>query len=143
MALAREERVKKLAGDPTDQQMDGLMNITELIDDADNKVYSYTRTDAAFWVEDVTHGYDWARDAAEYFAATRLAEEFHDINKMSESYRKAAMDNLKILRQIGYGTQDGDNPSFISARSTYVATQLGVGAGRYRSNNFFGGETDY
>lgn len=142
MGLARENRVKKLAGDPTDQQSEGLMDMEDLLNDADQKVYDYTKTDADFWVEDVTHGYDWARDAAEYFAATRLSEEFHDINNKSDVYRKAAMENLKTLRQIGYGTADGDNPAFVSASSRYSTATLPP-VGRYRSKNFFGGETDY
>lgn len=144
MGLARENRVKKLAGDPTDQQSENLMDMADLLDDADQKVYDYTRTDADFWVEDVTHGYDWARDAAEYFAAVRLCEEFHDINNKADLYRKAAMENLTTLRKIGYGTADGDNPSFTSATSRYTAVQLSTNeAGRYRSRNFFGGVNDY
>lgn len=142
MALARANRVKKLAGDPTDQQMETMMDLDDILDDADQKVYDYTKTDAADWVEDDTHGYDWARDAAEYFAATRLSEEFHDINNKSDVYRKAAMENLKTLRQIGYGVRDGDNPSFVSATSRYTAAQLQAGKTRYRSKNFFGGEYD-
>jgi|SRR5688500_16476757 len=143
MALARETRVIKLAGSPTDLQQQDALEVEEIIDDADQRVYDYTRTKASDWVEGVTSGYDWARNASEYLAAARLCEEFHDINNKAEVYRKAAMEDLKVLRQIGYGTKDGDNPSFYSTTSKVATAELRASQGRYRSKNFFGGEYDY
>src|SRR6188508_3486697 len=119
MALARADRVLKLAGNPTDQLMEGITDIDEIIEDGDDMVYDFTRTTAADWVEGVTHGYEWAREASEYLAASRLCNEFHDINQKADIYDKKGMEKLKTLRQIGYGNLDGDNPSFYSTVTTY------------------------
>jgi hypothetical protein len=145
MALARAARVLKLAGNPTDQQEEGTTDINDIIEDADGLVYAYTRTTAADWVEGVTHGYEWARDAAEYLAASRMASEFHDINQKADAYNKAGMEKLKILRQIGYGAMDGDNPTFTSVVTSYKTipgTTTFMRPPRYRSVNAFGGEYD-
>ena len=145
MALARADRVIKLAGNPTDQQQEGMTDINDIIEDSDGLVYSYTRTTAADWVEDVTHGYEWAREASEFLAASRMASEFHDINQKADIYNKAGMEKLKILRQIGYGSLDGDNPSFTSVVTSYKTipgTTSTMRPPRYRSTNAFGGEYD-
>jgi hypothetical protein len=144
MALARANRVLALAGNPTDQQSESLTSINEIIADSDQMVYDYTRTEESDWVDNVTHGYEWARDASEKLAASRLASEFHDINNKSEIYKKDAMESLKVLRQIGYGTtRDGDNPTFYSTVTAYKAIDSHLlGGYRYRSRNAFGGEYD-
>lgn len=145
MALARANRVIRLAGNPTDQQMQNITSIDEIIEDSDGLVYSYTRTTAADWIEDVTHAYEWAREASEYFAASRLAFEFHDINQKADRYEKLAMEKLKVLRQIGYGTLDGDNPSFHSVVTSYKTipgTTSTMRPPRYMSTNAFGGFYD-
>lgn len=145
MALARADRVIKLAGNPTDQQMQNLMDIDDLIEESDNMVYDYTRTKSTDWTEGVSHGFQWAREASEYLAASRLCNEFHDINQKADLYDKAGMDKLKVLRQIGYGTLDGDNPSFKSSVTPYKTIPTAYGflkPIRYRSNNAFGGEYD-
>lgn len=142
MALARATVVMALAGNPTGQQQSTIPYLNDILEDADQMVYDYTRTDASDWIDDETSGYEWARSAAEKLAASTLASMFHDINNKSDIYKKDAMDSLKVLRQIGYGTKDGDNPSFQSA-STYKAVDPIYPRARYRSNNFFGGATDY
>lgn len=145
MALARADRVLKLAGNPTDQLMENVTDIDEIVNDADELVYDYTRTQASDWTEDVTHGYDWAREAAEYLAASRLCNEFHDINQKADMYDKKGMEKLKTLRQIGYGTLDGDNPTFTSVVTSYKTipgTTTTMRPLRYRSANAFGGEYD-
>lgn len=111
---------------------------------SDSMVYDYTRTTADKWTENVTHGYEWARDASEYLAASRLCDEFHDINQKADLYDKKGMAKLKILRQIGYGTLDGDNPSFTSSvtSSKTNPTAYMVKPLRYRSDNAFGGYYD-
>ena len=145
MALARADRVLKLAGNPTDQLMEGITDIDEIIEDGDDMVYDYTRTKAEDWVEGVTHGYEWAREASEYLAASRLCNEFHDINQKADMYDKKGMEKLKTLRQIGYGTLDGDNPTFTSVVTSYKTipgTTTTMRPPRYRSANAFGGEYD-
>lgn len=143
MALARAQRVLKLAGNPTDQLMEGLTDIDEIINDSDELVYDYTRTAASDWTEDVTHGYDWAREASEYLAASRLCNEFHDINNKADIYDKKGMEKLKTLRQIGYGNLDGDNPSFYSTVTSYkTVASATVSPTRYKSRNAFGGDYD-
>ena len=145
MALARADRVIKLAGNPTDQQMEGLMDIDDLIAESDEMVYSYSRTKAIDWTENVTFGYEWARQASEYLAASRLCDEFHDINQKADMYNKKGMEKLKALRQIGYGTMDGDNPSFESTVTPYKTIPSSHNLTRpmrYRSDNAFGGEYD-
>jgi len=145
MALARADRVIKLAGNPTDQQMQNLMSIDDLIEESDGMVYDYTRTKAVDWTEGVTHGFEWARSASEYLAASILCNEFHDINQKADIYDKKGMEKLKMLRQIGYGNLDGDNPAFYS---TVTTSKVVPGASglikpmRYRSTNAFGGEYD-
>jgi hypothetical protein len=55
------------------------------------------------------------------------------------------MEKLKMLRQIGYGNLDGDNPSFYSTVTTYKTVPGAAGLVkpmRYRSMNAFGGEYD-
>lgn len=144
MALARATVVMALAGNPTGQQQSTIPFLNDILEDADQMVYDYTRTEAADWIDDETHGYEWARSAAEKLAASNLASMFHDINQKSDIYKKDAMESLKVLRQIGYGaSRDGDNPSFYSTGSKYKAVELRAGMGRYRSRNFFGGEIDY
>lgn len=144
MALARAQVVMALAGNPTGQQQSSIPLLSDILEDADQMVYDYTRTEADDWIDDVTHGYEWARDAAEKLAASRLAAMFHDINKVSEQYNKDAMEKLKVLRQIGYGaSRDGDNPSFYSASSIVRTADAKLEQGRYRSKNFFGGDSDY
>ena len=64
MVLARADRVIKLAGNPTDQQMQNVTDIEDIIEESDDMVYDYTRTVETDWVENVTHGYSWARDAS-------------------------------------------------------------------------------
>lgn len=145
MALARSERVIKLAGNPTSQQQQAGLQIADVIADADDMVYDYTRTTALFWVEDVTKGFSWAREASEKIAASRLCDEYHDINNKSDKYMKDGQKALDTLRQIGYGSNiDGDNPSFYSTVTPYKASANHIGAGtvRYRSRNAFGGEYD-
>ena len=142
MTLARAEVVIQLAGNPTDQQQEGIMGVDEIIEESDQMVYDYTRTAAEDWIEDVTSGFSWARQASEYLAASKLSSMFHDINQRADMYNKTGMDKLKTLRQIGYGTKDGDNPSFQIA-SSYKAVTPASPTTRYRSNNFFGGGTDY
>lgn len=142
MALARADRVIKLAGNPTDQQMEGLMDIDDVIAESDSMVYDYTRTKEDQWTENVTHGFEWAREASEYLAASRLCDEFHDINQKADIYDKKGMAKLKILRQIGYGTLDGDNPSFTTTVTSSKTSAYLVKPIRYRSNNAFGGEYD-
>ena len=145
MALARANVVLALAGNPTGQQQSSIPALADVLADADQMVYDYTRTKAEDWVDNVTNGYEWARSAAEKLAASMLAAMFHDINKVSEQYNKDGMEKLKVLRQIGYGsTKDGDNPSFYSTVTAYKATanHLGAGMNRYRSRNAFGGEYD-
>lgn len=142
MALARADRVLKLAGNPTDQQMTGSTDIDDIIEEADSMIYSYTRTKAEDWTEGITHGFEWARDAAEYLAASRVCNEFHDINQKADMYDKTAMEKLKILRQIGYGTMDGDNPTFTSVVTSYKTipgTTTYMRPIRYLSDNAFGG----
>lgn len=144
MALARAEVVMALAGNPTGQQQSAIPNFDDILEDADQMVYDYTRTTADDWIDDVTHGYEWARDAAELLAASKVARIFHDINQKAEMYKKDAMDTLKALKNMGYGaSRDGDNPSFYSASSRYSTANLVTSKSRYRSNNFFGGGTDY
>jgi hypothetical protein len=143
MALARAQRVLKLAGNPTDQLMEGITDIDDIIEDSDDMIYDYTRTDTDDWIEGVTHGYEWAREASEYLAASRLCNEFHDINNKADIYDKKGMEKLKTLRQIGYGNLDGDNPSFYSTVTSYKTTATGhVSPARYRSMNAFGGDYD-
>jgi hypothetical protein len=145
MALARAERVIKLAGNPTDQQMESLMDIDDLIEESDQMVYDYTRTTITQWTDGVTFGYEWARQASEYLAASRLCDEFHDINQKADMFNKKGMEKLKALRQIGYGTMDGDNPSFSSTVTSYKTIPSSSGLirpMRYRSDNAFGGEYD-
>lgn len=144
MALARATVVMALAGNPTGQQQSTIPFLNDILEDADQMVYDYTRTIAAEWIDDETHGYEWARGAAEKLAASALASMFHDINNKSEIYKKDAMESLKVLSRIGYGdSRDGDNPSFYSASSIIKAADAKLGQGRYRSKNFFGGESDY
>ena len=144
MALARATTVMALAGNPTGQQQSAIPNLSEILEYADQMVYDYTRTTEADWIDDVTHGYEWARAAAEKFAASTLASQFHDINQKADMYYKSAMETLKTLKNMGYGnSRDGDNPSFYSASSRYSTANLVSSKSRYRSNNFFGGETDY
>lgn len=144
MALARTTVVMALAGNPTGQQQSAIPHLADILEDADQMVYDYTRTEADDWIDDVTHGYEWARSAAEKIAASNIASMFHDINKKSEIYKKEAMEDLKVLARIGYGaSRDGDNPSFYSASSIIRAADAKLGQGRYRSKNFFGGEVDY
>jgi hypothetical protein len=144
MVLARATVVMALAGNPTGQQQAAIPHLNDILRDAEQMVYDYTRTEAADWIDDVTHGYEWARSAAEKLAASNLASMFHDINKKSEVYKKEAMDDLKVLSRIGYGTsRDGDNPSFVIASSRAKTIELHTSSQRYRSKNFFGGDTDY
>lgn len=144
MALARSTVVMALAGNPTGQQQSTIPYLNDILEDADQMVYDYTRTEADDWIDDETHGYEWARQAAELLAASMLARMFHDINQKSDIYKKDAMDMLKTLRNMGYGvSREGDNPSFYSASSVIKAAEAKLGLGRYRSKNFFGGETDY
>lgn len=139
MPLAREARVLKLIGSPSDQQKLKL-DIASALEDADKIVFEYTKKSA--WVEGVDNGYAWAEDAAEKWAAHRLLEEFQDMNMKSDKMRKEAMEDLEILRKIGYGTLDGDNPLFYSAVSPKTTIAFNPSAGRYMSRNAFGGERD-
>lgn len=144
MALARAAVVMALAGNPTGQQQSAIPNLNDILEDADQMVYDYTRTKEEDWIDDQTHGYEWARAAAEKLAASTLASQFHDINQKADIYYKNAMEMLKSLKNMGYGnSRDGDNPSFYSASSRYSTASLVTSKSRYRSNNFFGGETDY
>jgi len=145
MVLARADRVIKLAGNPTDQQMQNVTDIEDIIEESDDMVYDYTRTVETDWVENVTHGYSWARDASEYLAASRLCNEFHDINQKADMYNKNAMEKLKTLRQIGYGDLDSDNKSFYSTVTPYKtvgSSSIDGSLLRYRSRNALGGEYD-
>ena len=143
MALARANVVMALAGNPTGQQQSAIPNLNDILKDADQMVYDFTRTEESDWIDDETHGYEWARSAAERLAASTLASMFHDINNKSEIYKKDAMESLKVLRQIGYGaSRDGDNPTFYSTVTAYKSVGSHIGAKRYRSRNAFGGEYD-
>jgi hypothetical protein len=139
MPLAREDRVIKLIGSPSEQQR-AKLNITSALEDADKIVFEYTKKSS--WVEGVDNGYAWAEDAAEKWAAHRLLEEFQDMNMKSDKMRKEAMEDLDILRRIGYGTLDGDNPLFYTAVSPRYTVAYNPGAGRYMSRNAFGGDRD-
>lgn len=140
MVLAREERVMKLIGSPSTQEQQGL-DIDAALLDGDKIVIEYTRQ--LEWDENDTYGYAWAQEAAEKWAASRLADEWQNMNQKSERFKKEAMDALATLRQIGYGTMDGDNPTFYSTVTSYktVASSAVVPL-RYRSRNAFGGDYD-
>lgn len=139
MPLARESRVLKLIGSPSEQQRTKL-DVAGAIEDADKIVFEYTKKSS--WVEGVDNGYAWAEDAAEKWAAHRLLEEFQDMNMKSDKMRKEAMEDLEILRKIGYGTLDGDNPLFYTAVAPYHTIARNPNATRYISRNAFGGEYD-
>jgi hypothetical protein len=150
MALARSSRVIKLAGNPTSQQQQPKLEINDIIADADRKVYAYTRTEETDWIEGETFGFEWARDAAEYLAASRLCNEFHDISNKADIYFKQGMQSLTILKQNGYGVKDSDNPGFYSSAAAFGSSSTsaiiqdiyGGSIPRYRSRNAFGGEYD-
>lgn len=139
MALARLERVKKLVGSPSNQQSEKL-NIEQAIEDADQIVEEYTKKDT--WTEGVDNGYSWAQDAAEKWAAHRILEEFGDMNTSAERLRKEAMEDLEVLRKIGYGEVGADNPLFYSAVATAKTIGYNPNAPRYVSRNAFGGQYD-
>lgn len=140
MVLAREERVLKLIGSPSTQEQQGL-DIDSAILDGDKIVIEYTKQ--ADWDPVDTYGYTWAQEAAEKWAASRLCDEWQNMNQKSERYKKEAMEALQTLRQIGYGTMHGDNPTFYSTVTSYktVASST-VQPLRYRSSNAFGGTYD-
>lgn len=148
MVLARQSRVLKIIGSPSTQEQSGL-DIAGAITDADEIVFEYTRTDADDWVEGVTFGFAWAREAAEKWAAARLLEEWQDMNQKSDKYRKESDGALANLRKMGYGSKDGDNPSFYSTVTPYKtvgsstsASGIIYGGPRYLSRNAFGGDYD-
>jgi hypothetical protein len=139
MPLARKPRVLKLIGSPSDQQQLKL-DVDGAIEDADKIVFEYTKKSS--WIEGIDNGYAWAEDAAEKWAAHRLLEEFQDMNMKSDKMRKEAMEDLDILRRIGYGTLDGDNPLFYSAAAPKRTIAYNPNAERYKSRNAFGGDYD-
>ncbi len=140
MALARLDRVLKLIGSPSSQQQ-AKMDVPAAIADADKIVYEYTKKKV--WTDGVDHGYAWAQDAAEKWAAHRMLEEFYDpTNLKSERMRKEAMEDFDVLRKIGYGTEDGDNPLFYSSSVVAKTIANNPDALRYRSRNAFGGDYD-
>ena|ERR1044072_5737073 len=150
VVLVRQASVLKLAGSPSAQEQSGL-DIAGAIKAGEEIVKEYTRK--RDWIEpdpdnniDGDYGFYWAQEAAEKWAAARLCDEWQNMNQKSERYRKEAMDALATLRKIGYGTTDGDNPSFYSTVTPYKT----VGASsvidgsllRYRSRNALGGDYD-
>lgn len=152
MVLARQSRVIKLMGSPSPQEQTRL-DIAGALEDADRIVFEYTRKKD--WIEpdldndiEGTFGYEWAREAAEKWAAARLCDEWQNMNQKSERYYKDADRALATLRKIGYGTMDGDNPSFYSTVTPYktianaAANHTGAQNIRFRSRNAFGGEYD-
>lgn len=152
MVLSRQGRVIKLMGSPSTQEQAGL-DIPSALEDADRIVFEYTRQKE--WIEpdpdndiDGTFGYEWAREAAEKWAAARLCDEWQNMNQKSERYYKDAEKALATLRKIGYGTMDGDNPTFYSTVTPYktignaAASHVGAESIRFRSRNAFGGEYD-
>jgi len=138
MTLCRKDRVIRLAGSPSTQQQ-AKLDVDSNIADADNIVYDYTRKND--WIS-TDFGYEWAREAAEKWAAANLLEEYQDMNNKAVQYRQEAQEALTTLRKIGYGTKDADNPSFYSAVSKYKSIALNEGVGRHLTRNFFGGEYD-
>lgn len=152
MVLIREDSVLRLAGSPSVQEQEGL-DIDGAIKSGNNIVYEYTRKKD--WIEpdpdndiEGDFGFYWAQEAAEKWAAARLADEWQNMNQKSERYRKEAMEALAALRKIGYGSKDGDNPSFYSTVTGYktignVAVNHSNAQNiRFRSRNAFGGEYD-
>lgn len=152
MVLARQDRVIRLMGSPSPQEQTGL-DVAGALADADRIVFEYTRKKD--WIEpdpdndiEGTFGYEWAREAAEKWAAARLCDEWQNMNQKSERYYKDVDRALTTLRKIGYGTMDGDNPSFYSTVTPYrtianaAANHTGAQSTRFRSRNAFGGEYD-
>ena len=150
MVLVRMDSVLRLAGSPSTQEQEQL-DVDGAIKSANNIVYEYTRKKD--WIEpdpnndiEGDFGFYWAQEAAEKWAAARILEEWQDMNQKSDKYRKESMEALATLRKIGYGTADGDNPSFYSTVTNYktigVANHVGASTMRFRSRNAFGGEYD-
>lgn len=150
MVLVRQASVLRLAGSPSAQEQAGL-DVAGAIKAGNGIVEEYTRKTE--WVEpdpdnDIIgdHGFYWAQEAGEKWAAARLADEWQNMNQKAERYRKEAMDALTTLRRTGYGVMDGDNPTFHSTVTPYrtigASYSIDGGALRYRSRNALGGDYD-
>jgi|SRR5688500_4949738 len=151
MVLVRLNSVLRLAGSPSAQEQTEL-DIDGAVKSGEEIVKEYTRKKD--WIEpdpdnniDGDYGFFWAQEAAEKWAAARLADEWQNMNQKSERYRKEAMEALATLRKIGYGVTDGDNPSFYSTVTPYrtignTSVHIDGQNVRFRSRNAFGGEYD-
>lgn len=146
MALARKSRVLNLIGSPSVDQQSRL-NVDEALKDGDRIVYDYTRK--SDWITpdpdnniEGDFGFEFAREAAEKWAAFRLMEEKSDQLNKAPQYREEAQLALDTLRKIGYPIKDGDNPSFYSTVSKYKSIALNDSVERHLTRNFFGGEYD-
>jgi hypothetical protein len=153
MVLVRQASVLKLAGSPSAQEQ-ARLDVAGAVKSGNEIVKEYTRKKD--WIEpdpdndiEGDYGFYWAQEAAEKWAAARLADEWQNMNQKSERYRKEAMEALATLRKIGYGVVDGDNPSFYSTVTTYKtigtaasANHVGAQSTRFRSRNALGGDYD-
>lgn len=160
MGLARKDRVIALIESPSEEQEQQDMDIDGALIDGDRMVYDFTRKRE--WTapdpdNDILGdtGYGWAQDAAEKFAASRLVSEWKGDDIIIQRYRKEAMDDLTVLKRIGYGELDSDNPSFYSTVTAYKTTIPNSSSSpngghtvsttrskRYISDNAFGGNYD-
>lgn len=137
MGLAEKQIVIRLAGSPSLEYEQTVLDIDDTIERADRIVYEATRK--SIWL-DGEHGREWAVEAANKWAAAQVLQQWGDSGTRSDLYKKDFDYAMTMLRKIGFGSLEGDNPTFVVGRSQYKAIGMNKNVGRYISNNAFGGE---
>lgn len=139
MGLADKDRVIRLAGSPSTEYEQTTLDIDGTLVAADNVVYEATRKN--IWLEG-DHGRYWAKEAADKWAAASILQEWGDSGTRSDLYKKDFDYAMTMLRKIGFGSLEGDNPTFIVGRAKYKTIGNNPLIPRYISKNAFGGEYD-